>query len=319
LRRAAARARRTGRRGDRVGVVGAAAGFAADRLLLVRRDLAVPARLLRPAQPDDDGHDDRGALRVHALLLRQLGKLGIDASAPPDATAWRTFLERVDKAYAAADLDRYTLERSLELSSSEMRTLFTELETIVRSIGDALIVVDAQHQVTYVNPCAERLLGYPLRECRGWPVQRILQAVEPAVGPDRLQEAAATGGRDLVLQRRDGAEFAVSLTMGEMLREGERGGAVYVLRDVTERRRFEQELIQARDQARNASSAKTEFLANMSHEIRTPLNGVIGMASLLLETALSIEQREYVETVRNSGDLLLSILNDILDLAKIEA
>jgi PAS domain S-box-containing protein len=256
---------------------------------------------------------------VHALLIRQLGKLGIDAQAPPDPAAWRAFLERVDKSYAAADLDRYTLERSLELSSNEMRTLFTELETIVRSIGDALIVVDAQHQVTYVNPCAERLLGYPLRECRGWPVQRILQPAEAAAGADRLQEAVATGGRDLVLQRRDGAEFAVSLTMGEMLREGEHGGAVYVLRDVTDRRRFEQELIQTRDQARAASSAKTEFLANMSHEIRTPLNGVIGMASLLLETPLSIEQREYVETVRNSGDLLLSILNDILDLAKIEA
>jgi PAS domain S-box-containing protein len=92
-----------------------------------------------------------------------------------------------------------------------------------------------------------------------------------------------------------------------------------VFRDITERKRSEEQLRAAKDAAEAAAQAKSEFLANMSHEMRTPMNAVIGLTGLLLDEDLTINQREYLETIRSSGDALLSIINNILDLSKIES
>ncbi|MBA3743800.1 MAG: response regulator [Sporichthya sp.] len=188
-----------------------------------------------------------------------------------------------------------------------------------------MLGVDGSGLIQLVNTQAESLFGWTRNELLGRPIETLVP--ERARGTHRQHRAgyfaepvvrAMGAGTDLSARRKDGTEFPAEISLSSI--ETEDGLLVTAaVRDVTERKAFEAVVARARDTAERAARSRQEFLANMSHEIRTPMNAIIGMTSLLLDTPMDRQQRDFVETLRTSGEHLLTIINDILDYAKIDS
>ena len=231
-------------------------------------------------------------------------------------------LSLANAGLAAEIADRERAQKALQESGELVRLL-------LEGAPEAIYGMDTDGNVTFCNAACLRMLGYgAASELLGKNMHELVHHTKTDGSPYPLAEcsiyrAAQTGSETHldgdVMWRKDSSSFPIECWSRPIHRADAIIGAVVTFVDITERKLAEEVLRGAKAAAEEGNRAKSEFLANMSHEIRTPLNGVIGMTDLALGTELTPEQREYLETVKLSADSLLSIINDVLDLSKMDA
>ncbi len=222
----------------------------------------------------------------------------------------------------------------------ELQATKDRLENLIDTSLDPIIVGDAVGNITKVNQAFLALLGYSEAEIMGKP-SYMMSITETGEYRSTTGETITIGdgfmddARHMVetlfqngkvlnwhsyYRRKDNQIVPVIMNIVFLYnRQGERTGSFAIVRDITDQRKNEQELIKTMERAEAANEAKSAFLANMSHEIRTPMNGVIGFTDLLLQGTMDEEQQDFALTIKRSAQALLSLINDILDFSKIEA
>lgn len=212
------------------------------------------------------------------------------------------------------------------LAASRRAALLSQarMTAVIDNIMDGIITTDCEGNIETINRAASRIFDYDAAAVIGQNIQALMPETYHREGSDLrafiaddIDKFIGTV-REVNGRQRDGTQFPMELSVSEISCPGYRGFAG-IFRDITERRRHDQELLVAKHNAESANRAKSDFLANMSHEIRTPLHAMLGLTYLLSTTTLSDDQHSYLKMIESSGQSLLAIVNDILDFSKIEA
>ena len=197
------------------------------------------------------------------------------------------------------------------------------LESLINSISDLIFYKDRDGRYMGCNTAYAALVGRPVEEIRGLTCHALFDKEIADAMHERDQQSIA-------LLREQSSEYWVTTPDGQRIlydtvvsplwdEKGEPQGLLGISRNITERRKAEEEVRRAKEIAEEATRMKSDFLANMSHEIRTPMNAIIGLSHLVLKTDLTARQRDYIGKVQTSGQHLLGVINDILDFSKVEA
>ena len=233
-------------------------------------------------------------------------------------------IQQTEFKYNRANKEKGVAYSILKTISDDLTKSEKRYKVIVDHVNDVLFTTDIDGLYLFLNPAWEEITGFKIKESLGKDFSEFIH-------PDD-RELNRIYFLPLISKEKDSCNHEIRfLTLSGNIKWIEVNarlaydenaniiGTTGILTDITDRRAVFSELIKAKEEAESATRAKSEFLATMSHEIRTPMNGVIGMTSLLLQTTLSGEQKDYAETIRLSGENLLSIINDILDFSKIES
>lgn len=199
-------------------------------------------------------------------------------------------------------------------------------QVIMDSVVDGVITIDGRGIISSFNPSAQRIFGFRADEAIGNNVQMLMPEPYRSQHDGYLENYIKTGtkhiigiGREVLGQRKDGNLFPLELAVSE-LELSDKLMFLGLVRDISDRKQQEAQLLAAKEEAERANLAKSQFLSNMSHELRTPMNAVLGFAQLMeLDPGLSGEQKECTGEIIKAGKHLLDLINDILDLAKIES
>ncbi|MBU4433331.1 MAG: PAS domain S-box protein, partial [Alphaproteobacteria bacterium] len=291
---------------------------------LVARAQALSAELATPITPGFEALVFKASRGIEDIYeLTYIRKDGTRFPAVVSVTALRDDQDGII-GYLLIGTDntaRKLVEEEQKKSDQRLRDQQFYTRSLIESNIDALMTTDPSGIITDVNKQMEALTGCTRDELIGAPFKDCFTDPERAeAGIKRVLAEKSVTDYELTARARDGKQTVVSYNATTFYdRKRTLQGVFAAARDVTERKRVEAELQQAKADAESASRTKSDFLASMSHEIRTPMNAIMGIADLLAKTALTPEQDKYVQIFRRSGDNLLNLINDILDLSKVEA